>query len=135
MKSRSGRRSQRTWFGLPECKEAKFYQRAAQLLHYSEVVPAPDDARGMILGDPRIEGRGSEDDLLTIGGAQPWLAPRRLNGLGRHGWIAGHLEEGGLVELGPFAFRRSAHREIITFDSVYDDQICGDRRFLHRLSA
>src|SRR5512135_1293126 len=39
MKSRSGRRSQRTWFGLPECKEAKFYQRAAQLLHYSEVVP------------------------------------------------------------------------------------------------
>src|SRR5512142_2066718 len=31
MRSRSGRRSQRTWFGLPGCKEAKLYQRGRSI--------------------------------------------------------------------------------------------------------
>src|SRR5512142_323897 len=31
MRSRSGRRSQRTWFGLPGCKEAKLYPRGRSI--------------------------------------------------------------------------------------------------------
>src|SRR5512135_414161 len=72
MRSRSGRRSQRTWFGLPGCKEAKLYQRGRSITTLFRgrtrgACPRLLDAQG----DWRPEG--GPDDEAAI---RRWFAPR-----------------------------------------------------------
>src|SRR5512135_1438979 len=72
MRSRSGRRSQRTWFGLPGCKEAKLYQRGRSITTLFRgrtrgACPRLLDAQG----DGRPEG--GPDDEAAI---RRWFAPR-----------------------------------------------------------
>jgi hypothetical protein len=75
----------------------------------------PDHAGGMIRGDDFVERGGSEDNLVSIGGAQPRAAIKDR-------WLGGwrgcviksrRLEERGLFRPGPLAIAACAHGDIV----------------------
>src|SRR5439155_7078696 len=65
----------------------------------------PDDAGGVVVGDQVVERRGPEDDLMTVGGAEPGPPPHGDGRGGLGGPVAVGCEQLGLLGLPPSAIR------------------------------
>ena len=79
----------------------------------------PDHPGGMIGGDQFVERGGSEDDLVSVGGAQPRAAikDRWLGGWRGPVVIGRRLEEPGLFGTGRVAIAGCAHGDIVPCNS------------------
>src|SRR5512135_2734508 len=77
----------------------------------------PDDPSRVVLRQEGVQGSGTEDDLVAVGGAEPWPADEiRSRRLGRACLVVRHLEEGGLWDWGPLRIGWCAHAGIMAPD-------------------
>ena len=66
-------------------------------------------------GDQFVQGGGAEDDLLTVGGAEPGVPGlgRRRGGSRRYVAIGRHREERRLIRPGRIAIVRRVHVDML----------------------